>query len=192
MSIGDLLRKRTDAIVHRWGEEVFSSYPRDAAILFQQQQDPFANPIGRSVRDGTRGVFLAILNGMDRDELRSHLDEIVRIRAVQQFSPSQALSFVFALRSIIREVIPELDADPRLRREVAELDEKIDRVALMAFDVFAERREAVNQLRIKEVKRQVAWVFQKINQRDGGFESDPDVPEGEIPLPETVKREDLR
>jgi hypothetical protein len=192
VSIGDLLRERTDAIVHRWVEEVLSSYPRDAAVLFQQQQDPFANPVGRSVRDGTRGIFQAILNGMDSDELRSHLDEIVRVRAVQQFSPSEALSFVFALRSIIRDVIPELDADPRLRREVAELDEKIDRVALAAFDVFAERREAVNQLRIQEVKRQVAWVFRKINQRDGGIEPTPGGPEGELPLSETVKREDLR
>ncbi len=166
MLIGDLLRDRTDTIVGRWVEATLSSYSPDAAAIFQKQQDPFSNPIGDSVRKGTRGIFQAILDGMDPEDLRSHLDEIVRVRAVQDMLPSQALAFVYSLRSIIREVIPELEADPRFRREVAELDEKIDRVALTAFDVYAERREEVSQLRINDVKRQVAWVFEKMNQKD--------------------------
>ena len=31
----------------------------------------------------------------------------IRIRAVQEMTPGQALSFVFSLRSIVRDVIPE-------------------------------------------------------------------------------------
>ena len=192
MSIGDLLREKTDTIVDRWGEVVLSAYPSDAAVLFQQQQDPFANPIGKSVRDGTRGLFQAILNGMDPEDLRSHLDEIIRVRAVQEISPADALSFVFALRSIIRKVIPELETDPRLLREVAELDEKIDRVALAAFDVYTEAREEVSQLRIKEVKRQVSWVFEKMNQRDAEALQARENPDSEPLVPDNVQREDLR
>ena len=174
LMIGDLLRERTDTIVERWVEAVLSSYPSDAAALFQKQQDPFSNPIGESVRKGTRGILRAILNGMDLEALRSHLDEIVRVRAVQEMSPSQALSFVFSLRPIIREVIPELETDPGLRQARRELEEKIDTVALTAFQVYAERREEVSQLRINEVKRQVAWVFEKMNKGDAG---DPEGPE---------------
>lgn len=162
--IGDLLKERADTIIERWAEVVLSSYPSDAAVLFQKQQDPFANPIGDSVRKGTRGVFEAIVGEVDPEALRSHLDEIIRVRAVQEMSPSQALSFVFALRSIVREVIPELETDNRLHREVAGLDATIDRVALAAFDVYTECRDEVSQLRINEVKRQVAWVFEKMNQ----------------------------
>ena len=192
MLIGDLLRERADTIVERWVGEILSSYPSDAAVLFRKQQDPFANPIGHSVREGTRGIFQAILEGMDPEELRSHLDEIVRVRAVQEFAPSQALSFVFSLRSIVRDVIPELDADPRLHREVAELDAKIDRVALTAFDVYAERREEVSQLRINEVKRQVAWVFEKMNQRDAKASGAEGAPDPDAFAEKTVQREDLR
>jgi hypothetical protein len=166
LMIGDLLKERTDTIVERWVEATLSSYPSEASALFQKRQDPFANPIGDSVRKGTRGVLQTILGGMDQKALRFHLDEIVRVRAVQDMSPSQALSFVFSLRSILRDVLPELDTDPGLRRELPELEEKIDTVALTAFEVYAERREEVSQLRINEVKRQVAWVFEKMNQRD--------------------------
>jgi len=192
VSMRDLLNERMDTILERWVEAVLSAYPSDAAVLFQKEQDPFANPIGASVREGTRGVLQAILDGMDQEGLRSHLDRIVRVRAVQDFAPSQALSFVFSLRAVIRDTLPELDADPRLRREMAGLDEEIDRVALAAFDLYAERREEVSQLRVNEVKRQVAWVFEKMNQRDARVSAPGESREGEGPAYENVQREDLR
>jgi 1,2-phenylacetyl-CoA epoxidase PaaB subunit len=190
--IGDLLRERADTIVERWAEEVLSSYPSDAAALFQKQQDPFSNPIGHSVREGTRGVFQAILDGMEPGDLRSQLDRIVRVRAVQDFSPSQALAFVFSLKWIVREVIPELDADPRNHRGVAELDARIDRVALTAFDVYTERREEVSRLRVNEVKRQVAWVFEKMNQRDAAASGSDRVSDPTAAVFDNEQREDLR
>jgi hypothetical protein len=161
VTFGDLLEKRKDTIVERWVDAVLSAYPSESAALFQAQRDPFANPLGHSVREGTRGIFQTILDGMDQEDLRTHLDKIVRIRAIQQFTPSEALSFVFSLRSIIRELIPEAAADARYREELADMDRKIDGVALAAFELYAARREEVSQLRINEVKRQVAWAFGK-------------------------------
>lgn len=196
-SIGDLLRKEADTIVERWGEAVLSSYPSDAAVLFKKQQDPFANPIGASVREGTRGVFQAILDGMDPEALRSHLDTMVRIRAVQDFTPSQALAFVFDLRSIIRKALPQLDADPRLHRERAELERIIDGLALAAFEVYADCREELNALRVTEMKRQVSWVFQKLGKEmpEGPEPSGPGSrgsPAGTESLQDNGQREDLR
>jgi len=195
--IRDLLREQADTIIERWGEAVLSSYPSDAAALFQKQQDPFANPIGASVREGTRGVFQAILDGMDPEELRSHLDTMVRIRAVQELTPSQALSFVFALRSIVREAIPRLDTDPRLHRERDELEGIIDRVALAAFEVYTKCREELNLLRVTEMKRQVSWVFEKLGKEmpEGpeppGLQDSPSLAENGSPQ-DNGQREDLR
>ncbi len=192
VDLGELLKERADTIIEGWVEAVLSSYPSEAAALFQKQKDPFANPIGKTVRSGTRGVFQAILDGMDQEDLRSHLDEIVRVRAVQDFTPSQALSFVFSLRSVIRDVIPDLYTDPRFQGDAIELDAKIDRVALTAFDIYTESREEVSQLRIKEVKRQVAWVFEKMNQRDAGDAEPATAPDGASAASENDQREDLR
>jgi len=169
-TFGDLLEERKDTIVERWVDAVLSAYPSESAVLFQAQKDPFSNPLGHSVREGTRGIFQTILDGMDSEDLRIHLDKIVRIRAVQQFTPSEALSFVFSLRSIVREVIPEAETDAHHRQGLAEMDRKIDEVALAAFELYAARREEVSQLRINEVKRQVTWVMGKINREDEGPE----------------------
>jgi hypothetical protein len=170
-TFGDLIEARKDTIVERWVDAVLSAYPSESAALFQAQKDPFANPLGHSVREGTRGTFQTILDGMDPEELRTHLDKIVRIRAVQQFTPSRAVSFVFSLRSIVREVIPEAEADPRLREGLADLDTRIDEVALAAFGLYAARREEVSKLRIGEVKRQMTWVLGKINRGSRGTEN---------------------
>jgi len=188
----DLLEERKDTIVERWVDAVLSAYPSDSAALFQKQRDPYANPLGHSVREGTTGIFRTLLNGMDPDELRAHLDKIVRIRAVQQFTPSQALSFVFSLRGIIREVIPETKADPRLRGALTEMDAKIDEVALAAFEIYATRREEVSQLRISEVKRQVAWAFGKMNRKGGRAEEVMEDSSQKTSTYENVQREDLR
>ena len=166
----DLLEERRDTILQRWEEVVLSAYPADSAALFRSQQDPFANPLGHSVREGTRGVFQTILDGMDQEKLRTHLDQIIRIRAVQQLTPTEALSFVFSLRSIVRDVIPEAGADARHRAGLTSFDEKIDEVAMAAFEIYAAMREEVSQLRVNEVKRQVSWVLEKMNRRKEGLE----------------------
>jgi len=191
MTFGDLLDARLDAIVERWGDAVLSAYPPDSAALFRAQKDPFANPLGASVRKGTQGVLGAMLNDMDQEELRSHLDEIIRIRAVQQMTPAEALAFVFSLRSIVREVVPEAEADPRFHGDLAEMDRKIDEVALSAFEIYAARREEVSELRINEVKRQVSWVMGKMNRQDDGPEEPNEDLTAKTSTYENVQREDL-
>ena len=189
-TFGDLLEERKDTIVERWVDAVLSAYPSDSAAIFRAQQDPFANPLGHHVREGTRGVFQALLDGMDPEELRTHLDEIVRIRAVQELTPSQSLSFVFSLRSIVRDVIPE--ANERHQDGLAGWDEKIDEVALAAFELYSAMREELAQLRIKEVKRQVGWVFEKMNQRDAEALQAHVSPDRELQASDNVQREDPR
>jgi hypothetical protein len=164
--LDDLMRARKDAVVQRWVREVLAAYPEDAAALFQREQDPFANPLGHSMREGIGGLLDAVVGDMDPDKLRKHLDSIIRIRAVQQFAPSQALSFLFTLKPILGDVFPEAKADLGLARGLEMIDNRIDQVALMAFDLYTECREEVSKLRINEVKRQVTWVIEKMNQRD--------------------------
>jgi len=191
MTFGDLLEERKDTVVERWVDAVLSAYPSDSAALFRAQQDPFANPLGHNVREGTRGVFQTILDGMDPEKLRTHLDQIIRIRAVQDLTPSQALSFVFSLRTIVREVIPEAGANERHQADLAALDKKIDAVALAAFELYSAMREELAQLRIQEVKRQMGWVLDKINQRDAVPEEVSEDSSQKTSTYENVHREDL-
>ncbi len=57
------------------------------------------------------------------------------------------------------------------------MDARIDRWHSTAFDLYADCREEVSQLRVNEVKRQVAWVMEKMNQRDGTPDETPASPD---------------
>ncbi len=166
MMLRELLHRSKDAIVQRWLEDVLSAYPGESSAAFMKQKDPFANPVGHSLRLGTRGIFEALLEGMDGEKIHQLLHEIIKIRAVQQFSASQAVCFVFGLKEAIRAELGEVVGEPGVSSELAELEGQIDRIALAAFDIFVQCRERVYELRVNEVKRRVSWIVEKMNQRD--------------------------
>jgi len=173
MTLKERLRKSEHAIVQRWLEDVLATYPDQAAVAFSREKDPFANPVGHSLRLGTQGIFEALLEGSDDAKIRECLLEIIRIRAVQEISPARAVGFVFGLKQAIRAEIGGTVVDARLASELAEIDEQIDRIALAAFDIYVECTKQVYELRVNEVKRRVSWVVDKMNERDADPEPAP-------------------
>ncbi len=165
MTLRDLLHKKKVAIVERWLEDTLATYVQDTAAFLRRNKDPFANPVGHSLRVGTRGIFEALLEGTNADETHQYLHEIIRIRAVQQFSASQSLDFVFGLKKAIRAELGGGAKDGRFASELAEIDERIDRIALAAFDIFVQCREQVYELRVNEAKRRVSLIVEKMNER---------------------------
>ena len=73
------------------------------------------------------------------------LEDIIRIRAVQDMSPAQAAGFMLPLKTLIRE---ELGDDPALFA----LFERIDRLALEAFDTLVRCKVKIYDLRGKAVR----------------------------------------
>lgn len=165
-----LLPQYTDAIVQRCVEEVLSTYPDDAATLFRREQDPFANPVGHSVRVGVRRLIEGLMDDGEPGQLHDALGEVLKIRAVQTFSPSQAVGFVFGLKRAAREALGDSAERPDARAALVRWDQRIDDLALVAFDVYVAQREQVYTLRVNEAKRRVAWVVEKLNQHAVGEE----------------------
>ena len=165
MSLEELLRNSEDAILLRWLDDALAAYPGSSSAVFKCEKDPFANPVGRSLREGTRGMFHALVDRENAEEMRQHVSEIMRIRAVQQHSPSQAVGFLFSLKNAIRAELHGVVTQTEYSSELAELDNQIDRIGLMAFDIYVQYREQMCELRINEVKRQVSWMVDKMNKR---------------------------
>ncbi len=172
MTLEQLLSEMKDPIVRKWVDFTLEIYEEDAVMLFGTEQDPFANPVGASIRNGTENAFSALLAGEDAGAISEHLSEIIQIRAVQQFPASEGLAFVFRLKDAVRAVLTESIADPGLTEMWGGLDRKIDEIALATFDVYGEYRKQVYELRVNEAKRSVSWVLEKMGERDGCPEPD--------------------
>ncbi len=166
MSLKDFLKKKETAIVKKWLESTFSSYPQDTAVFLGQNKDPFANPVGHALREGTSAIYKNLLDGFKPEDVRPYLKNIIKIKAIQDFSPSQALSFVLLLKKSIRT---ELAGEPELNAELVSLDNEIDRMALLAFDIYMECREQFYELRVNEMKRSVSGIMGRFS--ESGFET---------------------
>ena len=170
MTLRDLLHSRRAAIQKRWLDKTLETYAPDASAFFERRKDQFANPVGQALRAGTQAMVDCLLDEMDAEKICSALDEIVKIRSIQDFTPAQAVSFVFSLRQIIRDELgKELDSS-RLA-ELTEFETRIDQLALFAFDIYVKCRERLYEIRVGEVKRSVSGLMRRLNREEGKAQS---------------------
>jgi len=180
MTLRALFLQKKNAIVASWLDKTLASYPPDAIKFFKGERDQFANPVGQAFRKETEAVFSELTGGkngeLDAEKLCVHLDGIIKIRAVQDMTPSRAVSFVFLLKDVIREELKTELQDAKIQAEWTSFLARIDQLALFAFDVFTSRREQVYQLRVNEVKRSISGLIRRLNREVfvPGQEGDPD------------------
>jgi hypothetical protein len=152
MRLEHLLAQHRHTLIKKWFECVVNTYPDDTAAFLKNQKDPFSNPVGRNTLKGLEALLDVLLNGMDLEAVNSFLDPIIRTRAVQAFSPSEAVAFIFAFKHILREHLIDLVVQKGLLKELLALESRVDDLGLAAFDIYMECREKLNQIRVSEVK----------------------------------------
>ena len=135
------------AVIQEWFERTLRDYPGQTVGFLRGEKDPFRNPVGHTLREGLAVLFDEILGEMDEPRITAALDAIVRIRAVQDYTASQAVAFLFLLKEVLREKSPAAD--------LAMLENRIDRMALLAFDLYMKCREKIYEIKAEEAKRRV-------------------------------------
>jgi hypothetical protein len=159
MRLESLLVRNKRSILEDWFHLLIETYPADSAQFLKREKDPFANPVGSSSKNGLEKVFDQLAGPMDRKILTDQLDPLIRIRAVQSFSPSQAIGFIFLLKKSIRNILLKDVSSQGLLDELSAFETKIDELALIGFDIFMECREKIYQLKEKEVKNRALFAF---------------------------------
>jgi len=143
-----------DDIVEQWFTKTVQIYPGLMSEFLRTEKDPFRNPVGHALRTSMPTLVQEIFGEMNRERLSQALDDILRIRAVQDLSPSEAVGFIFLLRTLLQTT---------LSIPSSTLEERVDQLALMAFDQYMQCREQVAQVRANEVarrsspRRAVSW-----------------------------------
>jgi hypothetical protein len=145
-------------VAERWMEAILRTYPAQSAAPMLREKDPFRNPVGHALREGVRVLCDELFSSMDLSRVTPALESIVQIRAVQDFSAGEAVEFVFLLKKALREELCGGPVDAR------ELEDHIDRMALIAFDLYMRCRERIYEAAIDEVKRKVGLLEKMYSQ----------------------------
>jgi len=148
-----MLVKNRDAILKEWLARTLQTYPFLSSRFLLEEKDQFRNPVGHALREGLPVLLDEALGEMDMARVESVLSEIMRARAVQNFAASEAVSFILVLRAILRQSAPDTD--------ISALEDRIDRLALVAFDLYMNCREKTYEIKANEAKRAV-YVLERL------------------------------
>ncbi|MBN2318640.1 MAG: RsbRD N-terminal domain-containing protein [Acidobacteria bacterium] len=155
------LANQRENLVRKWFDGIAQAYPESTTRFLAREKDPFQNPIGHTLKENLSVLFDKLIQPKETASLTTELNDIVRMRAVQDFSAGQAVSFPFLLKKILRE---ECTADvSRYPEEFADLEARIDEMALLAFDLFMKSRERLYEIKYNEAKRSM-FMLEKTRQ----------------------------
>lgn len=141
-------------------------YPSDSLPVFKRSKDRFANPLPHVISKGINLLFNELLQGVNPETTRPILDEIVRLRAVQNFSPSKAVSFIFSLKEILRDHFGGKSDDPANRKDLLTIENEIDKLALISFDIYVRCREKLFEIQVNEIRNQTHMLIRRVNEMD--------------------------
>jgi hypothetical protein len=161
MSLLKQLSQKKSGIVKKWFDGIIATYPVDTAQFLGSQKDPFANPVGQTTRENLVAIFDQIVSAADPDTVREFLDPIIRIRAIQDFTPAKALSWIFDLKDIIRDTLALHAGDEQHLDELSRLERRIDQFGLLAFDIYMQCREKIYDLKANEMRARTFSAFSR-------------------------------
>jgi hypothetical protein len=164
MTLRELLLERKAALCERWLDATLAEYGEVTALRWRRERDPFANPVGHALATGLPDLFDAVVGEGDPAPAAVRaLESILRIRSVQDLTPSRAVGFVYLLREGIRGELERELAGGGHAAELASIEGRIERLAFLGFDAYVRFRVQMFRLRQEELKRSVATLLRRWN-----------------------------
>ncbi len=163
MDIQHFLGKKRPEIKKAWLNNIVHNYQAEAARFMLKEKDPFSNPIGAATLESADAILDELMKDtIDPDLVLKAVDPVVRVRAVQHFTPSQATSFVLQLKGIVRVLFKkEIETGDITLSDLFAFENRVDNVCLIAFDGFMACREQIYKFRADYVKSRTVNLLEK-------------------------------
>ena len=175
MQLLELLDEKKGAIIEQWIDCALSEYHHDASKFLKSQKDQFANPLGYNTRKSLNDIFNTLIQDVPVSNVAQDIEDFIKMKSIQDAAPSAAVSFIFALKTIVRKACPT-DQAAALEKEYLRFEARIDDMALLIFDMYMNSRELLYKVQLNEFKRGThiltegatcpsAWMRQNMQQQ---------------------------
>ncbi|MBU1040411.1 MAG: RsbRD N-terminal domain-containing protein [Proteobacteria bacterium] len=163
MGLEQKITQRSEELAEKWASFILGTYPPETQAVWKANREIFSNPVGHAIRTTASELIPLLVAWNDAEAVAAALTKLVKIRAVQDFAPSQALSFVFLFKKLLRqEFMKELAAQGALE-ELLAFETRVDNLAVIAFDLYVSARDQVQRMRVEEVKRAHTNIVRRAN-----------------------------
>ncbi|NLT96092.1 MAG: hypothetical protein GXW85_11310 [Clostridia bacterium] len=164
LKLNNFLAENKETLLNRWFHLVLEAYPTESAKHFGNLKSQFGNPVGFNIYEGLGLIYDELLQSkVNEENMFKALDKILRIMAVQNVPPSQAVRFMFKLKNIVREAVKKELAAGKLVEDLLIFEDKIDQTVLLGFNIYLNCRETIYKIRLHEVKTRCD-MLERINQ----------------------------
>jgi len=164
MKLKDILLEHKESILRSWFDRIIETYPSESREILKRDENQFANPMGYTISTSIKAIFDELIKEKDDPEkLSLLLDYLIKIRAIQDFTPSEAISFVYLLKKVIMEKLKNVSCSDRVLEEWFIYETRIDHLAVLSFDIYMRCREKLYEIRSSELKKNTFRLLQKAN-----------------------------
>ncbi|UCH82247.1 MAG: RsbRD N-terminal domain-containing protein [Nitrospiraceae bacterium] len=160
MKIYSLLAEKKPDVLKKWFALILETYPKETSSFLKSQNSQTRNPVTQAIYEGIEGIFNGLVHEDDEDKLNIYLDNVIRVRAIQDFSPSEAVSFIFSLKEVIRKELDKEICDPKMFKELLGLETRIDSLANSAFEIYMKCREKIYEIKANEMRN---WTYRALH-----------------------------
>ena len=150
MKLEEAFRNYREKIVSKWVDYTLSTY--GTSSFFKKERDKFSNPVGANTKEALNRLFVLLAENEDSKEFETPLEQIMKIRAIQDFTASQAVAPLHAVKHITRDVFSKDKECENLIAELYDFEFAVDLMVLTAFDLYMRNRERLYQVRIAEIQ----------------------------------------
>jgi len=162
MTFENLLLQNQSTILKRWFNLILETYPDDTAAIMRKDRNQFTNPVGSTISREIETLFKQLCEGIQIGGCRASLDAILKIRSVQDFSPSKAVGFIFLLKRAIGETLKNELSKESVMSEWLSFQSRIDALVLQAFDAYMGCREKICEIRVNQAQAERETAFKMI------------------------------
>lgn len=184
MRMYDLLKQNQKIVKEKWFDQISKTYAERTSQFLTSVEDPFANPVGTTFAANLSDIYDLLVKKADSTEFRKPIEDVVRIRAVQEFSASKAVGWIFLIKPVLRELwhgklykdAVDYSKSPGALEDLAEFESQIDGLALICFDLYMECREKDYMIKATELRDRSKKFMERVRvmeeSRAGQPESD--------------------
>jgi len=174
MTLNEFLKENEGKITSEWIGQVLATYPLESHSSLSKVSDPFANPLGTNIKTDISSMTRWLLSNSPPERVFKALDNLCRIRSVQEFTASQATGFVFLVKKIVRELLVDKLSEPEIFISLLAFESRVDQLSLLMFDVFTKCKEDAFTVRRNEVNTRMAMYEKAINHINHGLDAQKD------------------
>jgi hypothetical protein len=158
MGLPPWVAERRGELVQRWTEAVMDAYPSGTGRFLRETQDPFRNPVGATLRETLPVIFDGLCGLSPEEEWERALDRVVRLKAVQDGTATEALAFLLRLKGLLREEARQSGTDAAGRTA---LEDAVDGLLFRAFEAYVRCRERISEIKVQDANRRAYLLLRR-------------------------------